>query len=125
LPGVAASGGVTSLPLSGYFAWGPLTVEGRAPLPGEQFINADPPSKKELDALEKHIRKSLKPTLQQIRDAKLRSSNALRTNAKEKPGFSAGFRAQSVLFIQSLQCGRPWPPPRGPAIPPPPPGAAM
>ena len=64
-------------------------------------------------------------TLQQIRDAKLRSSNALRTNAKKKPGFSAGFRAQSVLFIQSLQCGRPWPPPRGPAIPPPPPGAAM
>ena len=41
LPGVAASGGVTSLPLSGYFAWGPITVEGRAPLPGEQFINAD------------------------------------------------------------------------------------
>ena len=41
LPGVAASGGVTSLPLSGYFAWGPITVEGRAPQPGEQFINAD------------------------------------------------------------------------------------
>ena len=36
-----ASGGVTSLPLSGYFAWGPITVEGRAPLPGEQFINPD------------------------------------------------------------------------------------
>ena len=41
LPGVAASGGVTSLPLSGYFAWGPITVEGRAPPPGENFINAD------------------------------------------------------------------------------------
>jgi predicted permease len=41
LPGVTASGGVTSLPLSGYFAWGPITVEGRIPLPGENFINAD------------------------------------------------------------------------------------
>jgi predicted permease len=41
LPGVIASGGVTSLPLSGYFAWGPITVEGRVPLPGENFINAD------------------------------------------------------------------------------------
>ena len=41
LPGVAASGGITSLPLSGYFAWGPITVEGRTPAPGEQFINAD------------------------------------------------------------------------------------
>jgi hypothetical protein len=41
LPGVTASGGVTSLPLSGYFAWGPITVEGHAPVPGEQFINAD------------------------------------------------------------------------------------
>jgi len=41
LPGVIASGGVTSLPLSGYFAWGPITVEGRVPLPGESFINAD------------------------------------------------------------------------------------
>ena len=41
LPGVAASGGVTSLPLSGYFAWGPITVEGRVPPPGENFINAD------------------------------------------------------------------------------------
>jgi predicted permease len=40
-PGIAASGGVTSLPLSGYFAWGPITVEGRTPLPGENFINAD------------------------------------------------------------------------------------
>ena len=41
LPGVTASGGVTSLPLSGFFAWGPITVEGHAPLPGEHFINAD------------------------------------------------------------------------------------
>jgi predicted permease len=41
LPGTAASGGITSLPLSGYFAWGPITVEGRVPPPGENFINAD------------------------------------------------------------------------------------
>jgi predicted permease len=41
LPGVSAAGGVTSLPLSGYFAWGPITVEGRTPPPGEKFINAD------------------------------------------------------------------------------------
>jgi predicted permease len=41
LPGVIASGSVTSLPLSGYFAWGPITVEGHEPMPGEQFINAD------------------------------------------------------------------------------------
>jgi predicted permease len=41
LPGVAASGGVTTLPLSGFFAWGPITVEGRVPPPGEAFINAD------------------------------------------------------------------------------------
>ena len=41
LPSVVASGGVSSLPLSGYFAWGPITVEGRVPPPGENFINAD------------------------------------------------------------------------------------
>jgi predicted permease len=41
LPGVTSSGGVTSLPLSGFFAWGPITVEGRVPPPGEKFINAD------------------------------------------------------------------------------------
>ena len=29
LPGVTASGGVSSLPLSQMFAWGPITVEGR------------------------------------------------------------------------------------------------
>ncbi len=40
-PGVVASGGVSALPLSGYFSWGPITVEGRAPAPGEAFLNAD------------------------------------------------------------------------------------
>ena len=39
--GVEAAGGVTSLPLSGHMAWGPITVEGRLPPPGENFINAD------------------------------------------------------------------------------------
>ena len=41
LPGVSAAGGVTSLPLSQAFAWTPITVEGRTPLPGEKFLNAD------------------------------------------------------------------------------------
>ena len=41
LPGVSAAGAVTSLPLSQMFAWGPITVEGRVPPPGEKFINAD------------------------------------------------------------------------------------
>ena len=41
LPGVTAAGGVSSLPLSQMFAWGPITVEGRVPPPGEKFINAD------------------------------------------------------------------------------------
>jgi predicted permease len=41
LPGVKASGGVSALPLSQMFAWGPITVEGRVPPPGENFINAD------------------------------------------------------------------------------------
>ena len=41
LPGVVASGGVTSLPLSGFFAWGPITIEGRTLPAGEKFINAD------------------------------------------------------------------------------------
>jgi predicted permease len=41
LPGVTASGAVTSLPLSQMFAWGPITVEGRVPPPGDNFINAD------------------------------------------------------------------------------------
>jgi len=41
LPGVSAAGAVSHLPLSQMFAWGPITVEGRAPAPGENFINAD------------------------------------------------------------------------------------
>jgi predicted permease len=41
IPGVRAAGGVTSLPLSQMFAWGPITVEGRTPPAGEEFINAD------------------------------------------------------------------------------------
>jgi len=38
---VTAAGGVSALPLSGMMAWGPITVEGRIPPPGEKFINAD------------------------------------------------------------------------------------
>src|SRR6202050_3568996 len=41
LPGVQSVGAITSLPLSQMFAWGPITVEGRIPPPGENFINAD------------------------------------------------------------------------------------
>src|SRR5215469_1884965 len=41
LSGAVAAGGVTSLPLSQAFAWTPITVEGRAPLSGEKFLNAD------------------------------------------------------------------------------------
>jgi predicted permease len=41
LPGVLAAGAVTPLPLSGYFAWGPITVEGRVRAAGEVFLNAD------------------------------------------------------------------------------------
>jgi predicted permease len=41
LPGATAAGGVSSLPLSEMFAWGPINVEGRVPPPGEKFINAD------------------------------------------------------------------------------------
>jgi len=41
LPGVTASGGITSLPLSGFFAWGPITIEGHVPPRGENFVNAD------------------------------------------------------------------------------------
>jgi putative ABC transport system permease protein len=41
LPGVAAAGGVSMLPLSDMFAWGPIVLEGR-PLPGgESFVNVD------------------------------------------------------------------------------------
>jgi len=41
LPGVRAAGGVTALPLSQMFAWGPITVEGRPVTAGEKFINVD------------------------------------------------------------------------------------
>ncbi len=41
LPGVTASGGVTALPMSNFFAWGPITIDGRVPAAGEAFINAD------------------------------------------------------------------------------------
>ena len=41
LPGVTAAGGVTALPLSQMFAWGPITVEGRNAPAGEKFINVD------------------------------------------------------------------------------------
>jgi predicted permease len=41
LPGVTAAGGVSALPLSQMFAWGPIVVEGRTPPAGEKFINAD------------------------------------------------------------------------------------
>ena len=41
LPGVSAVGAVTSIPMSEMFAWGPITVEGRVPAPGENFINVD------------------------------------------------------------------------------------
>lgn len=41
LPGVIAAGGVTPIPLSATFAWGPIVIDGRTPLPGENFINAD------------------------------------------------------------------------------------
>jgi predicted permease len=41
LPGVTAAGGVSMLPLSQMFAWGPIVLEGR-PLPsGESFVNVD------------------------------------------------------------------------------------
>jgi len=41
IPGVTAAGGNSYLPMNNAFAWGPITIEGRAPIPGEQFINAD------------------------------------------------------------------------------------
>lgn len=41
IPSVSAAGGVTALPLSELWAWGPINVEGRIPPPGENFINAD------------------------------------------------------------------------------------
>ena len=41
LPGVTHAGAVNTLPLADFFAWGPVTVDGRIPPPGEQFVNAD------------------------------------------------------------------------------------
>jgi predicted permease len=41
VPGVSAAGSITSLPLSEMFAWGPITIEGRMPPAGENFLNAD------------------------------------------------------------------------------------
>lgn len=41
LPGNASAGGVSALPLSQMFSWGPITIEGRLPPAGESFINAD------------------------------------------------------------------------------------
>ena len=41
MPGVRAAGGVSALPLSDFAAWGPITIEGHTPPPGERFINAD------------------------------------------------------------------------------------
>jgi predicted permease len=41
VPGVTAAGGVTALPLSQMYAWGPITVEGRPVTPDEKFINVD------------------------------------------------------------------------------------
>ena len=41
LPGATAAGGVSSLPLSEMYSWGPINVEGRIPPPGEKFVNAD------------------------------------------------------------------------------------
>lgn len=41
VPGVTAAGGISSLPLAGQMAWGPITVEGRAAPATERFINVD------------------------------------------------------------------------------------
>jgi hypothetical protein len=41
LPGVSAAGGVSALPLSEMYSWGPVTIEGRTPPSGELFVNAD------------------------------------------------------------------------------------
>jgi predicted permease len=39
-PGVTV-GAVSALPFSALWSWGPITIEGRVPPPGENFINAD------------------------------------------------------------------------------------
>jgi predicted permease len=41
LPGAVSAGGISSLPLSESYAWGPINVEGRVLPPGEKFVNAD------------------------------------------------------------------------------------
>ena len=41
LPGATAAGGVSMLPLSQMFAWGPIVLEGRALPAGESFVNVD------------------------------------------------------------------------------------
>ncbi|HEX3093978.1 MAG TPA: ABC transporter permease [Candidatus Angelobacter sp.] len=41
LPGAVSAGGVSSLPLSEMYAWGPINVEGHVLPPGEKFVNAD------------------------------------------------------------------------------------
>ncbi len=41
IPGVISCGGTNAPPLNQSFAWTPITVEGRIPLPGEKFLNAD------------------------------------------------------------------------------------
>jgi len=41
LRGVSAAGGIQAIPLGQLWAWGPITVEGRVPRPGENFLNAD------------------------------------------------------------------------------------
>jgi predicted permease len=41
IPGVSAAGAISALPLTQMYAWTPITIEGRTPLPGEKFINAD------------------------------------------------------------------------------------
>ena len=41
IPGVEDAAVVSAPPLSQIFSWGPITIEGRQPPPGETFVNAD------------------------------------------------------------------------------------
>jgi predicted permease len=41
IPGAKSAGGVSMLPLSQMFAWGPIVLEGRALPSGESFVNVD------------------------------------------------------------------------------------
>ena len=41
IPGATSAGGVSVIPLGSVWAWGPITVEGRTPPAGENFLNAD------------------------------------------------------------------------------------